>query len=117
MSTAETTETQVEGIQIGDKIYESPDDFTIGEAEVIKENTGLTPQELIIGTQQDPTDPTYLRALAWTVLHREKSSTEWDDKRITTSSIAAFFQIPEANGDANPPGSRRKKSSSDTATT
>lgn len=107
----------VGGIRIGEKLYDSPDDFTLGEAEVIKEHTGLTPQDLITGVQQDPTDPTYLRAIAWVVLHRESAKAEWDDKRITESSVGLFFNVPDEEAAANPPASRQKRSSSARPTT
>lgn len=108
---AEAEESQ-SGIRIGDKVYASPDDFTIGESEVIKQNTDLTPQELITGVQNDPTDPTYLRAIAWVVLHREDAKVEWDDKRISESFIGMFFELPEEEASkGRPPGSRQRRSS------
>jgi len=113
---------RLSGIKIADKVYESPDDFTLSEAETIKEHTDLTPQDLILGVQQDPTDPVFLRALAWVVLHREKKTTEWDDPRIGQSSVGLFFQVPDDEDDgegeaARPPGSRQKRSSSARPTT
>lgn len=113
MSATETPAVELTaGIRIGEKLYASPDDFTLGEAEVIKENTGLTPQDLIFGVQSDPTDPTFLRAIGWVVLYRENAKTEWDDKRLTETSIGMFFEMPEEDSSkASPPGSRRKRSS------
>lgn len=108
---------QQSGIRIGEKLYDSPDDFTIGEAEVIKTNTGLSPQDLIVGVQDDPTDPTFLRAIAWVVLHRANAKVEWDDKQITEASVGMFFAVPEQEEDANPPASRQKRSSSAKPTT
>lgn len=118
--TAEPAAEQIRGIRIGDKVYPSPSDFTIGEAEVIKENTGLSPQDLIVGVSGDSSDPTYLRAIGWVCLSREKGKVvEWDDKRITESSVAMFFEMPdeEEGADASPPASRQKRSSSAKPTT
>lgn len=111
-----TAEERVGGIRIGDKLYESPDDFTIGEAETIKQITELTPQELLTAIQADPTDPLCLRAVAWVVLHREDAKVEPDDARITDAFIGAFFEIPEVEA-GDPPASRRKRSSSGRRTT
>lgn len=104
-------EEQVRGIRIADKVYESPGDFTLEEARTIKEHIGMTPQELILGVRVDPTDPTLLWALAWVCLSREEPDVGWEDERIGKSSTADFFEIPDEEPDANPPASRRKKSS------
>lgn len=99
------------GVRIGDKIYPSPGDFTLAEAEKIMEEAGITPQELILGVQQDPTNPTFIRAIAWVVLNREKDGTDWNDRRMQKISIAEFFVVPEEDPDARPPAGRRKRSS------
>lgn len=101
----------VRGIKVGEKVYESPGDFTLEEARQIKEHIAMTPQEVILGVQADPTDPTLLWALAWVCLSREEPSVEWDDERIGKSSVAEFFQVPEEEAQADPPASRRKRSS------
>lgn len=113
----QATEPALTGIRVGDRVYPSPDDFTIDEAKVIKRESGLTPQELIVGVQHDPTDPTYLQPIAWIVLHREDETVEWDDVRIGKASIGEFFVVPEQETNGRPPGSARKKSSSARPTT
>ena len=115
----EATEEQSAGIRIGDKTFPSPEDFTIGEGNVIYDRIGMTPQELIITVQSDPTHPRALQALAWVCLNRSlRVEVDWDDKKITESSIAMFFDIPEAEaGEGNPPASRQKRSSSAKPTT
>lgn len=119
MSTAELAEVKAEeagepesGIRIGDKVYPGPEDWTIGEAEIIQQYAGITPQELIVGVQEDPTNPVFLRAIAWTVLHRSDAKIEWDDKRITEASISAFFEVPEEATKNGPPSASRRKRSS-----
>ena len=98
------------GVVIGNRLYAGVVDFTIGEAEMVKAMTDMTPQEVLITLNDDQTDPSCLRALAWVILHRENSKTEWDDKRITESSVGLFFKVPEEDPDARPPGGRRKRS-------
>lgn len=100
---------EMEGIVIDGKLFDSPGDFTIGEAEVVKDNTGMTPQELLLLVNEDNTDPSCLRALAWVVLHRADGKTSWDDERITKSSVGLFFKENEV-ADGSPPGSRQKRS-------
>lgn len=100
------------GIRIDGKVYEGPADFTLAEAQTIRANCDLTPQDVILGANRDSTDPDVIHALAWTVLHRVNPKVEWDDVPAEKINVGDFWVVPEDKGGAkSPPGSRRKRSS------
>lgn len=98
------------GVLINNRLYSGVVDFTIGEAEMVKAMTEMTPQEVLITLNEDQTDPSCLRAIAWVILHRENDKVEWDDKRITESSVGLFFKVPPEDPDARPPDGRPRRS-------
>jgi hypothetical protein len=101
------------GVRIDGKVYEGPSDFTLSEAQYIRANCELTPQDVILGADRDPTDPDVIQAIAWTVLHRVNQKIEWDTVPIDKINVGDFWVMPEPakGGQKSPPGSRRKRSS------
>jgi hypothetical protein len=107
----ETPEEPEAGIRIDGKVYEGPSDFTLGEAQYMRAHCELTPQDVILGAERDPTDPDVIQAISWVVLHRINPKVEWDDVPIEKINVGDFWVIPEPKGGQRPPGSRRKRSS------
>lgn len=99
------------GVRIDGKVYEGPSDFTLGEAQYIRANCELTPQDVILGADQDPTDPDIIQAIAWTVLHRMDPKVEWETVPFDKINVGDFWVMPEEKKGGRPPGSRRKRSS------
>jgi hypothetical protein len=100
------------GVRIDGKVYEGPSDFTLSEAQYIRANCELTPQDVILGADRDPTDPDVIQAIAWTVLHRVNPKLEWEGVPLDKINVGDFWVMPaEKEGGGRPPGSRRKRSS------
>ena len=99
------------GVRIDGKVYEGPSDFTLQEAQYIRANCELTPQDVILGADRDPTDPDVIQAISWVVLHRIDPKLEWDGVPVEKINVGDFWVLPKAKAGGSPPGSRRKRSS------
>lgn len=84
-------------LHIGGADYTIPGDYTIGEAQELKRRfDGLTPQKLMVGLMDDPTDTDFLIPMAWVVLRRELDpSIEPDDERILSTGVIAMIADDE----------------------
>jgi len=107
-----TTEEPDSGVRIDGKVHEGPSDFTLAEAQYVRANCELTPQDLIMGADRDPTDPDVIHALSWVVLHRLDPKLEWDGVPLDKINVGDFWVMPpEGKKGSTPRGSRQKRSS------
>jgi hypothetical protein len=97
MSDEQTNEAQLEQtneaqLEINGKSYDLPliESWTLGEARVAKQLTGMTLAQFARQCVEDGSDPDVLAALVWIVMHREDPTFSVDD--LASISVDALLR-------------------------